>query len=306
MLAGGVGAARFIEGLAKVLPQREIAIVGNTADDLELHGLSISPDLDTVMYALAGLNDRERGWGLRDETFHCLEALGAYSNETWFQLGDRDLATHIRRTARLRAGAGLSEVMAELCQALGVEASLLPMSDDRVRTWVDTESGWVDFQTYFVKHRARDVVRGIEVRGGAEASPGPGVIDAIKGAELVIVAPSNPLISIGPILAVPGIREVLRERSGPVAAVSPLVGGRALKGPTVAMMRGVGLEPTAVQVAKLYSDFVTIFVLDRADRDRAPQVDSLGLEAEVTQTVMTTLADKEALARACLAAGGIS
>ena len=305
VLAGGVGAARFIEGLARVLPQRDITIIGNTADDIELHGLAISPDLDTVMYTLAGLNDPERGWGLKDETFHCLEALGAYSDQTWFRLGDRDLATHIQRTAKLRDGATLSEVTAELCRAHGVEANLLPMSNDRVRTWVETDSGWIDFQTYFVKRQAGDAVSGIAIRGAAESSAGPGVIEAIVEADLVIVAPSNPLISIGPILGVPGIREALASRQGPVVAVSPLVGGRALKGPTVAMMQGVGLEPSAAQVAKLYEDFASIFVLDHADRGRTPEIEALGLEALVTQTVMKTLADKEALAQACLVAGSV-
>ncbi|HLI83853.1 MAG TPA: 2-phospho-L-lactate transferase [Bryobacteraceae bacterium] len=301
-LAGGVGAARFLDGLARVLSPERLFVVGNTGDDAEIHGLHVSPDLDTVMYTLAGLAHPERGWGLRGDSFHCLEALGKLGAQTWFQLGDRDLATHLYRTERLRQGAGLSAVTAELAAALGVRSALAPMSDERVRTRICTATGELEFQTWFVKRRARDSVAGVRFEGAEQAAAAPGVLDAIANAEAVIVCPSNPFISIGPILAIPGIRDALRRKRERVAAISPIVGGRALKGPAAHMMKSMKMRPAAAAVARLYADFVGLFVLDEADRTQAEEVESLGMRPVVTNTIMSGARERKALARAAMAA----
>lgn len=296
-LAGGVGAARFLDGLARVLAPERLFIIGNTGDDAEIHGLHISPDLDTVAYTLAGLSDRQRGWGLRGDSFRCLEALGRLGGETWFQLGDRDLATHLFRTERLRDGAALDVVTAEITTALGVRSLLVPMSNDRVRSRICTPSGEIEFQMYFVQRRARDRVAGVRFEGAEQAAPAPGVLDAITRAEAIILCPSNPFISIGPILAVPGIREALRRRRDCVAAISPIVGGRALKGPAAAMMKGMKLRPAAAEVSRLYADFAGVFVLDKLDRRQSGEVESLGVRPVVTNTVMRGLRERKSLAR---------
>lgn len=296
-LAGGVGAARFLAGLVRVIAPERLLVIGNTADDAEIHGLHISPDLDTVTYTLAGLADPARGWGLEGESFRCLQALGRLGAETWFQLGDCDLATHLYRTERLRQGATLSQVTREIATALGVRACVLPMSDQPVRTRVATRRGDLDFQTYFVRRRTRDAVLGVRLEGAEEARPAPGVLEAVRAARAVVVCPSNPIISIGPILAVPGMREALRDTRAPVAAISPIVGGRALKGPAARMMRSLGLRASALQVAELYQDFLDVFVLDRADQALAAQVEALGMRAVVTNTIMTGPEEKRALAR---------
>jgi LPPG:FO 2-phospho-L-lactate transferase len=296
-LAGGVGAARFLDGLTRVLPPERIFIIGNTGDDAEIHGLHISPDLDTVMYTLAGLANPQHGWGIRGDSFHCLEALGRMGADTWFQLGDRDLATHLYRTERLRQGATLSEVTADMAAALQVRAAIVPMSNDRVRTRICTPSGELEFQTYFVKRRARDTVAGVRFDGAPEAKPAPGLLDAVAQAEAIILCPSNPFISIGPILAIPGIREALRNKREQVTAISPIVGGRALKGPAAKMMKSMGLRSAAVEVAKLYADFAGVFVLDEEDRKQAAQVEALGIRPVVTDTIMHGLRERKALAR---------
>jgi LPPG:FO 2-phospho-L-lactate transferase len=296
-LAGGVGAARFLDGLTRVLPPERIFIIGNTGDDAEIHGLHISPDLDTVMYTLAGLANPQHGWGIRGDSFHCLEALGRKGADTWFQLGDRDLATHLYRTERLRQGATLSEVTADMAAALQVRAAIVPMSNDRVRTRICTPSGELEFQTYFVQRRARDTVAGVRFDGAPEARPAPGVLDAVAQAEAIILCPSNPFISIGPILAIPGIREALRNKREQVTAISPIVGGRALKGPAAKMMKSMGLRSAAVEVAKLYTDFAGVFVLDEEDRKQAGQVEALGIRPVVTGTIMHGLRERKALAR---------
>ncbi len=296
-LAGGVGAARFLDGLARVLAPERLFIIGNTADDAEIHGLHISPDLDTVTYTLAGLADPQRGWGIRGDRFQCLEALGRLGAETWFQLGDRDLATHLYRTERLRQGRTLTEVTAEITAALGVRATIAPMSDDRVRTRICTAAGEVEFQTYFVKRRARDKVAGVRFDGAADAGPAAGVLAAIQEAEAIVVCPSNPFISVGPILAVPGIREALRRRRECVAAISPIVGGRALKGPAAAMMKSMRTRAAAAEVAQLYTDFAGVFVLDEVDRKQAAEVEAMGIRAVVTNTIMSGRRERIALAR---------
>jgi LPPG:FO 2-phospho-L-lactate transferase len=304
-LAGGVGAARFLDGLARVLPPEHLFIIGNTGDDAEIHGLHISPDLDTVTYTLAGLNDRKRGWGLRGDSFRCLEALGRLGGETWFQLGDRDLATHLYRTERMRQGATLTQVTAEITRALGVGATIMPMSDDAVRTRICTSSGELEFQTYFVKRRARDSVAGVLFEGADEAAPAAGLLETIEQAEAIIVCPSNPFISVGPILAVPGIRDALRQRRDRVAAISPIVGGRALKGPAADMMRSLKMRCAAAEVACLYKDFAEIFVLDEVDRKQAAEVERLGARPVVTNTIMTGRRERMSLARVLIGALGV-
>lgn len=296
-LAGGIGAARFLEGLARTLSPGRIFIIGNTGDDTEMHGLHISPDLDTVTYTLAGLSDPQRGWGIHGDTFRCLESLGNLGADTWFQLGDRDLATHLYRTERLRQGASLTGVTREITAALNVRSTIVPMTDDRVRTRVRTPSGEIDFQTYFVKRRARDTVVSLRFEGASQATPAPGMIRAIAGAETVILCPSNPFISIGPILAIPGTREALRRRRDHVIAISPIIGGRAVKGPAARMMKSMGLKPSAIEVAKLYRDFMGVFVLDEVDRTSAAAVESLGVRAVVTNTLMKGPREKKRVAQ---------
>lgn len=300
-LAGGVGAARFLDGLARVVDPRRLIVIGNTGDDAVFHGLHVSPDLDTVTYTLAGLADPARGWGLRGDGARCLQALGRLGAETWFRLGDQDLATHLYRTRRLREGATLSRVTREISAALGVAARILPMSDDPVRTRVRTAGGELDFQTWFVRRRTRDRVLGVRYAGARRARPAPGVLQAIGRAAAVILCPSNPIISIGPILAVPGIRSALRQTAAPVAAISPIVGGRALKGPAARMMKSMGLGASAAAVAEMYRDFLDVFVLDRVDERLTPGIPG----AVVADTIMTSAASKRALARVVLRAAGI-
>ncbi len=302
VLAGGVGAARFLDGLAGVIPAAEITVIGNTGDDLEVHGLSVSPDLDTVTYTLAGVVDPAQGWGVAGDTFECLDHLERFGSDTWFRLGDRDLATHIYRTSLLRSGLPLSDVTLRISRSLGVRSRIIPMSNDRVRTWVETGQGRLDFQTYFVKRQARDQVNGVEFVGAETAQPAPDVIEEIRAAKAVIVAPSNPIISIGPILAIPGIREALRETKAAVSAVSPIVAGRALKGPAIRVMEGLGMEASALSVAELYRDFADFFVLDQQDRTLSDRVEALGMKPVTTNTVMASAVLKKELARTTLRA----
>ena len=305
-LAGGVGAARFLDGFVRVIPPERVFIIGNTADDTEIHGLHISPDLDTVTYTLAGLANPQHGWGLRGDTFRCLEALGRLGADTWFQLGDLDLATHLHRTERLREGATLSEVTSEIAASLKVRSTLVPMSNERVRTRICTPSGELEFQTYFVKRRARERVTAVRFEGAQEASPAPGLLDAIRSAEAIIICPSNPFISIGPILAIPGIRAALQLRRDKVAAISPIVGGRALKGPAHKMMKTMGLQSSAAGVAKLYKDFCGVFILDEVDRKQVSKVAALDMRPVVTNTIMRGLREKKSLARVAARELGIT
>ncbi len=306
VLAGGVGAAKFLEGLVAVLPPERITVIANTGDDAELHGLHVSPDMDTVMYTLAGVVDRDRGWGISDDTFHCLRALERLGEETWFQLGDRDLATHLKRTLRLQQGATLAEVTEELCRALGVTCRILPMSNDPARTRLRTTAGNLAFQEYFVKLRQQPEVLEADFSEAAASQPAPGVLEAIHQAEGVIVAPSNPIISIGPILAVPGIRAALRETPAPVAAISPIVGGRALKGPADRMLASLGLGASATAVAELYRDFVGVFILDLEDQGLEEEVKRLPMKVVVTKTLMHSPEAKQLLARVALEALAIA
>ncbi|NJM08766.1 2-phospho-L-lactate transferase [Candidatus Gracilibacteria bacterium] len=299
---GGVGAARFLEGLVQIVVPETITAVVNTGDDFELHGLYIAPDLDIVTCTLAGLIDQVQGWGIVGDTAECMEWLGKLGGPTWFKLGDRDLALHIRRTALLRSGWTLSAVADSFRQSLGVTIRILPMSDTPVPTHIITSVGEMHFEEYFVQRRAADEVLAVRSVGIAEARPAPGVLEAIVEAEAILLAPSNPIVSIGPIIGIPGVRAALRETSAPIVAVSPIVGGAAIKGPAVPLMRASGVEPTALGIAGHYADFLDVLVIDTVDAALAPAIEALGVRAVVTDTIMHGAAEKAALARVALAA----
>jgi LPPG:FO 2-phospho-L-lactate transferase len=298
-LCGGVGAARFLRGLVDVVDPRRVVAVVNTGDDAVLHGLHVSPDLDTVTYTLAGAISRERGWGLEGETWEAMGALARYpSRFAWFSLGDRDLATHLFRTQRLADGAPLSTVTAEIAAAWGVDVSLLPMTDDRVETMMDSEDeGEIAFQDYFVRLAHAVRVRGVRFRGAADAKPAPGVLDALARAETVVICPSNPIVSIGPLLAVPGIHETLAARRDTVVAISPIVAGTALKGPADRLLAELGHEVSVAGVARLYAPVAATLVVDEADADLASAVEAGGMRCVVTPTVMRGPAEAAALAK---------
>jgi LPPG:FO 2-phospho-L-lactate transferase len=300
-LAGGTGAAKLLRGLAACLRPDELTIVGNTGDDTEVWGLHVSPDLDTVTYALAGLLDLTRGWGRVDETFRCLEAMAALGAPTWFNLGDRDLAIHLARTAALRAGEPLSSVTARLTATLGVAVRLLPMSDQPVRTLVQTTEARLTFQEYFVRDKALGNVVAVEYAGAAAARPAPGVLAAIGDAHLVVVCPSNPVTSVGPILAVPGIAAALTA-ARTVVGVSPIVGGAPVSGPAGRLMRARGLEVSPVGVAAAYAPWLRTLLIDARDRIAAPALTQAGVRAVVTDVMMTDRAGEVALARRVLEA----
>jgi len=299
-IAGGTGAAKLLRGLAAARPRDTLTVIGNTGDDAEIWGLHVSPDLDTVMYALAGRLDTARGWGLTGETFRCLEAMGDLGAQTWFNLGDRDLATHLHRTRALREGLPLSAVTAELCGRLGVAARVLPMSDEPVRTRVRTPDGWLSFQEYFVREKAQVQVLDVEYAGASQARPAPGVLEAICEAEVVVVCPSNPVTSVGPVLAVPGITDALTGARARVVAVSPIVGGAAVSGPAGALMRARGLSVSAVGVAAAYAPWLGTLVIDRSDTGRVVELARLGVEAVLADIVMTDRDREIALARVVL------
>jgi len=301
-IAGGTGAAKLLRGLAALPDARDLTVVGNTGDDTEIWGLHVSPDLDTVTYALAGRLDTGRGWGLAGETFRCLEAMGDLGAETWFNLGDRDLATHIARTRALRAGAPLSAVTAELARRLGVAARVLPMSDDPVRTRVRTPDGWLSFQEYFVREKAQVQVLDIEYAGAGAARPAPGVLEAIRDAERVVVCPSNPVTSVGPVLAVPGLTDALAATRARVVAVSPIVGGAAVSGPAGELMRARGLAVSPLGVAGAYAPWLDALVLDRRDAACVGELAKLGVRAVPGEILMTDGQREVALARVVLAA----
>jgi LPPG:FO 2-phospho-L-lactate transferase len=303
-LSGGIGGAKLALGLSRILPGGDLVVVANTGDDFEHLGLAISPDLDTLMYTLAGLDDPQRGWGRRDETWTFMAALAALGGETWFQLGDGDLATHVERTRRLAAGETLSAIAADLCRRLGLAATILPMSDDRVRTRLRTAEGWLDFQDYFVRRRCEPEVREIAYQGAERARPQPAVLAALGDMSLraVVICPSNPLVSIEPILAVRGLREAIARCTAPVVAVSPIIGGRAVKGPTAKMMAELGIPATAEAVARRYADLIDGYVVDHADG--ATPID-LGIPVTVAHTLMVTIEDRERLARDVLAAADV-
>jgi LPPG:FO 2-phospho-L-lactate transferase len=303
-LAGGVGGAKLADGLYRALPPETLTIIGNTADDLELFGVHISPDLDTVMYTLAGLANTVTGWGVAGDTFTTLAMLERYGEDVWFRLGDADFATHLKRTAGLRAGQRLTDVTASLVAPLGIRARLLPMCDERVGTEVETPEGWRDFQDYFVRRRHADRVRQVRFAGIERARITPEVAAALATADTIVFCPSNPLVSIGPILAVPGVREALAASPAVKIAVSPIVGGKALKGPADQMLAEQGMEVSAYGVAGGYVGILDAMTIDMLDAGDAPRIASLGMTVQVAQTVMRSDADRKQLAREVLAFAG--
>jgi len=302
VLAGGVGAAKFLRGLLRAADPSTVTVVVNTGDDERFYGLAVSPDLDTITYTAAGLANRRTGWGVDGDSFACLASLARFYGDGWFHLGDRDLATHVYRTHRLAAGARLSAVTAEIGRALGAPVRILPMSDDRVRTRIVTATGTLSFQDYLVRRRARPAVRAIRYEGASRARPAPGVLAAIRDARTVIIAPSNPFLSIGPILAVPGVRRALERRRGRIAAVSPLVGGRAPSGPLARQLRRFGMRASAVGIAACYRPFVDTLLIDRRDGHEVPALAAAGCRSVVADTLFTTPARATAAARRLLRA----
>jgi len=299
-LAGGVGAARFLEGLVKLIPQEKLAVIVNTGDDIKLYGLHISPDLDIVMYTLTGIVDPEKGWGVKGDTFHCLEMLQEYGFEAWFRLGDKDLATHFSRTHLLRSGLKLSQATSKLCKALGLEVKLLPMTDEEFETIIVTDKGKLHFQEYLVKRAAQDRVINVEFKGAEKAHPASGVLDSILNSDAIIICPSNPIVSIGTILSTEGIRDALKETKAKVIAISPIVGGAPIKGPADKLMQALGLEVSAYGVAALYKDFLDTFVIDIIDKAQRKQIETLGQTVIVTNTIMKSFRDKVQLAKVVL------
>jgi len=285
-LAGGVGAARFLDGLSRVYPPDRITVIVNTGDDLEYLGAYISPDIDIVTYTLAGIVDEEKGWGIKGDTYRCMEQLERYSAETWFRVGDRDFATHLLRTAFLQQGFNLSEVTEKIRSALGVKVRILPMSNDRVATKIKTSAGLLEFQEYFVKRKFSDKVEDVTYEGANHAVPPDAVLSSLKTSEAIILCPSNPILSIGPILAIPGIREALGRARGKIVGISPIVGGKALKGPLDRVMADLGLEVSPYGVAKLYQGVLDGFVIDEADKHLGPRIERLGMKVVAARTVM--------------------
>jgi LPPG:FO 2-phospho-L-lactate transferase len=302
LLAGGVGGARFARALLEAVEPAELTVVGNVGDDVEVLGLHVSPDLDTVLYTLARLSDEERGWGRLGETWNALATVERLGGEAWFRLGDLDLGLHLVRTQALAAGEALSSVTARLAHALGVETRLLPATDDPLRTWVETPAGVFSFQDWFVRRGHADPVDGLRFEGAESARPAPGVLDALEEAQLILLAPSNPFVSIAPILAVRPIREALERRSTPAVAVSPLIGGRAVKGPADLMFSRLGGGTAPVDVARQYEGLIDALVFDEADADGADEVAALGIRPIVARTLMADEESRRRLAEAALGA----
>ena len=301
-LAGGTGAAKLLRGLDALLERGAMTVVGNTGDDAEIWGLHVSPDLDTVCYTLGGLLDEERGWGLRDESFRTLGEMVRFGEPTWFNVGDRDLATHLHRTRLLAEGRSLSEVTAKLAADLGVRHAVLPMSDQPVRTRVLGPDGWLGFQEYFVREKTQVEVRAVQYAGAPEARPAPGLVEAIGTADAVLVCPSNPVTSVGPILSVPGIVEALHSTRAPVLAISPIVGGRAVSGPAGRLMAARGLPVSALGIAQSYADWLDILMIDDEDAALAPSIEAAGARPVVASTLMTGRVEEMRLARRVLEA----
>ncbi len=306
VLAGGVGAARFLQGVVQVVPQEQITVIVNTGDDRNFYGLHVSPDSDIVMYTLAGMVDEAHGWGVRGDTYNTMQQLTQYGEDDWFMLGDRDLATHIHRTHLLREGKTLSEVADNIRTQLGLGLRVLPMSNQPVATHIQTPAGLLHFQEYMVKRRTLDEVQDVVFVGAQEAKPAPGVLDALREADAILLAPSNPIVSIGSILSVPGIHDVLHEAKGMVVAVSPIIGGAPIKGPADKLMSGLGLDVSAVGVARRYRDFLDVMVIDEQDKSLVTAIEDLGIPTVVTDTIMRDSATKKALAQTVLQAAGLS
>jgi len=302
VLTGGTGGAKFVDGLRQVVPPEQMTLIVNTGDDLLWWGLYVSPDIDSITYVLAGLLSRERGWGVKGDTFFCLQHMGQLGQPIWFHAGDRDLAVHILRSKLLAEGKTLSEVTAEICDKLGVKARILPMSNSRVETRVGTPIGELSFEEYFVQRWYQDPVESIRFAGAADAEPAPGVIEAILSANIVVLAPSNPITSIGPILAVPGVRDALQKTKGRIAAVSPIVGGEAVAGPAGILMTSQGLPVSIAGVAEAYHDFLDVLVVDVRDAQAAEDLRQTGVRVHVAKTIMQTSEDKTNLASEVLSA----
>ena len=302
VLTGGTGGAKFVDGLRQVVPPEQMTLIVNTGDDLLWWGLYVSPDIDSITYVLSGLLSRERGWGVKGDTFFCLQHMGQLGQPIWFHTGDRDLAVHILRSKLLAEGKTLSEVTAEICDKLGVKARILPMSNSRVETRVGTPIGELSFEEYFVQRWYQDPVESIRFAGAADAEPAPGVIEAILSADVVVLAPSNPITSIGPILAVPGLRDALQKTKGRIAAVSPIVGGEAVAGPAGILMTSQGLPVSIAGVAEAYHDFLDVLVVDVRDAQAAEELRQTGVRVHVAKTIMQTSEDKANLASEVLSA----
>jgi LPPG:FO 2-phospho-L-lactate transferase len=302
LLAGGTGGTKLAHGFTLLDPPVDLTVIANVGDDFELHGLHVSPDVDALLYTLGGLIDADRGWGIRGDTMTAHAMLERYGEPGWFAVGDADLATHIERTRRLGDGQSLTDATADMASALGIGARILPATDDRFRTMLETDEGPLEFQDYFVRRRQEPVVTAVTFDGAATARPTSAVLDAIAWADLIVIGPSNPLVSIGPILSLAGVREALEVSSAPKVAVSPIVAGRALKGPADRMLVSLGHESTASSVARMYVGLVDRFVLDSADAALAPEIESLGIAADVLDTVMRDDDDRKALAASLLAA----
>ncbi len=304
-LAGGVGAARFLTGLREVIPERDLTVIVNTGDDDEFHGLNVAPDLDIISYTLAGHVDMEQGWGIKGDTFNCLRQLGEYGNPTWFQIGDRDFATHILRTELLKKGFSLTEATQQISSHLGLRCKILPMSNSSVHTLVNTPKGRLKFQEYFVRDAFQPRVLAIDFEGADKAEPSHEVIEAIRRADGIIICPSNPIVSIGPMLALMGLRAMLREKKKATVAISPIVAGRTLKGPADRMMQSLGYESSAYGVASLYNDIVETMIIDRQDQHLRQKIEDLGMKCTVTDTVMQTRRKKAQLAETTVRSLGI-
>lgn len=296
-LAGGVGAARLLRGLVRLIPSEDLLIIGNTGDDIQLHGLHVSPDLDIVMYTLAGIVNQDKGWGISGDTFNCLEMWDKLGFETWFRIGDRDFVIHTVRTMMLKKGKTLSQATIELCRMLKVKAQLIPMTDDPVRTKIISGRRELEFQEYFVKRRTKDRVTDVLFEGADKSKPAPGVLDAIKRAERVVVCPSNPILSIAPILSIPKIRDQLRNTKAYITGVSPIVGGKAIKGPADKIMKSMELGASVYGVAKFYQDFLDHLIIDEVDSNQKSRIEELDMKVTVTNTLMKTIDDSVRLAK---------
>jgi LPPG:FO 2-phospho-L-lactate transferase len=299
-LAGGVGAARFLTGVTQLVKQEDMSVIVNTGDDMEMFGLHISPDIDIITYTLAGIVDEEKGWGIKHDTFQCLDMLKKLGLDTWFALGDRDLATHIFRTNLLKKGFSLSQITGQVCYSLGLKVKVLPMTNEKFETWIKLEQGLIHFEEYFVKRASQDTILGVEFVGAAQAKASPHVIDSIMNSKMVVICPSNPIVSIGTILSVQGIRDALKKTDAKIVGVSPIVAGATIKGPADKMLRALGFEVSAFSVAKLYSDFLDVFVVDVKDSEDAKPIRELGVDVKVTDTIMKSLDDKVRLAKTVL------
>jgi LPPG:FO 2-phospho-L-lactate transferase len=299
-LAGGVGAAKLLQGIVNIFPEEELTVIVNTGDDIELHGLHISPDLDIIMYTLSDQVDPSKGWGIRGDTFCCLDMLRVYGYETWFSLGDRDLATHIYRTHLLKRGLTLSEATDKMRRKLGIKVQILPMTNDKFETHIVTDQGTIHFEEYLVKRAAQDRILNVIYRGADNAKPCPGVLEAIMEADTVVICPSNPIVSIGTILSIKGVEKALRETDGKVVGVSPIVGGAPIKGPADKLMRGLKKDVSACAVAEFYRNFLDVFVIDNADKNEKQNIEKMGIQTVVTRTIMKSLDDRIQLARTVL------